>query len=297
MKINESDRKKGVVALVVLAFVFASMGLFVRFLKTDFTILQQTYLRIIDAFLLGMILFYKDLDFFKLSKISKKEWVIILFRTIAVYVLAVTLVSQAVVMAKYSNVSFIEALPMTAILGFIFLKERVTLQKIIYILLGFSGVVLIAVKDYSHLFTWRQGEVLALIACAFFAISYIARKWQGSLLNNKEITVLMFFFASILLFVTSIFLFHEPLPRPTSWSGIIFLIILVGGFFQVVNLFLTNYGFQKVEAVLASNLLMLETVFGVLLGFLFFREIPTLKELIGGLLIVFRAYQMNKLDA
>lgn len=73
-------------------------------------------------------------------------------------------------------------------------------------------------------------------------------------------------------------------------------VILVAGLFNVVNLFLTNYGFQKVNAVLASNILMLEVVFAVGLAIFLYQEIPTLKELFGGFLIVASAYQMNKIS-
>ena len=297
MKKTLSERTKGIVALILLAFVFASMGLFVRFLKADFTILQQTYLRIFAAFVIGFIVFYKDLDFSKLKKISKKEWGILLFRAVSLYLLAVTIISSAITLAKYSNVSFIGALPLTAVLGFILLKEKVTWSKILYILVGFVGVVIIAVKDYAHLFTWGQGELLALIGSVCFALSYIARKWQGDLLNNKEIAVLIFFISTILLFVTSTVFFHEGMPHPSSWSFSILAVIFMAGLFNVANLFLTNYGFQKVDAVLASNLLSLETVFAVFLGFIFFFELPTVKELIGGVLIVFSAYQMNRIDS
>ncbi|HSW97671.1 MAG TPA: DMT family transporter, partial [Candidatus Saccharimonadales bacterium] len=186
--------------------------------------------------------------------------------------------------------------PMTAILGFIVLREKVTVQKIAFVLLGFIGVAFIAVKDYSQVFIWGHGEVLALISSIFFALSYITRKWQGSLLNNKEIAVIIFFISTLLLFFTSVIIFHEPLPKSSVWDVTTILVILGAGLFNVINLFLTNYGFQKVDAVLGSNLLMLEVVFAVILGFLFYFEIPNLKECIGGALIVLSAYWMNKTE-
>jgi hypothetical protein len=63
MKIEKNDRNKGILALILLAFAFASMGLFVRYLQNDFTIIQQTFLRIFAAFILGLVIFYKDLDY------------------------------------------------------------------------------------------------------------------------------------------------------------------------------------------------------------------------------------------
>lgn len=41
---------------------------------------------------------------------------------------------------------------------------------------------------------------------------------------------------------------------------------------------------------------MLEVIFAVGLGFFLYQEIPTIKECIGGLLIVGSAYQMNKVS-
>lgn len=295
MKKQYSDRDKGMIAIIVLSFIFATMGIFARYLNAEFTILQQTYLRIFAAFLLGLLIFYKDIDFKKIKKISLKEWSLLVFRSIALYLIGVTLISEAYIIAKYSNISFISALPITAILGFIFLKEKVTFSKIFFIILGFLGVILIAVKDYSHLFAWGHGEIFALISSIFFALSYISRKWQSNLLNNKEIALIIFFISSILLFGTSL-VFHEGVPNSHSFSGFILFIILLAALFNVANLFLTNYGFQKVPAVFASNLLMLEVLFALLISIAFYREFPNLKEIIGGILIIFSAYRMNKID-
>jgi drug/metabolite transporter (DMT)-like permease len=72
-------------------------------------------------------------------------------------------------------------------------------------------------------------------------------------------------------------------------------IIILSGLFNVANLFLTNYGFQRVTAVLASNLLTFESLFAIGIGIVLYKEFPTIKELLGGLLIVFSAYRMNKI--
>ncbi len=293
---SRTEREKGILALVLLALVFASMGIFVRYLQYQFTVLQFTYLRIFVAFLMGLILFKSDLNFKKLIHLPLKEWLLIFLRGISLYVIAVPFISQAYLTGKYSNVSFVSAFPLMALLGFLLLKEKLTLKKVIYVLLGFIGVVFIAVQDYSNLLSWGEGELLALISCIFFDISYIARKWQKDYLSNKEITVLIFFVSSILLFGTSLFM-QEGIPHVEQFSGIVLLVILASALFNVANLFLTNYGFQRVEAVLAGNLLTLEVVFALLFGISLYQEIPSLKEIIGGLLIILSIYQMNKLEA
>ena len=66
---------------------------------------------------------------------------------------------------------------------------------------------------------------------------------------------------------------------------------------NVFNTYLTNYGFQKIEAVLASNILTLEALFAVILGFVFYREVPLIKDLFGGVVIISAVIAMNKLEA
>lgn len=283
--------QRGLIALVVLAFVYASMGLFVRYLATSFSIFQQVTLRVLAAFFLSLIFFGKSLDFSKFKKISKKEWGLLIFRSFSWYVLGVTMFSLAIVKTKYSNVSFISALPLTAVTGFILLKEKVTLQKIIFVLLAFAGVLLISVEDYSNLMSWGQGEILALVSCVFFSFAYIARRYHTDLLSNREITVITFFISFCMLAMTSLVV-DRGLPTE-NWSLMMLGAVIVAGFFNVGNIYLTNYGFQHVESVLASNILMLEALFAVILGFIFFKEVPAWKEILGGVLIVAGVIGMN----
>ena len=292
---TKTDHQKGVLSLVLLSLVFASMGLFARYLSTGFLLLQQVYLRVFAAFILGLIFFRKDINFKKLKKISLKEWGLLFFRSITMYVLGVTLFTQAIILTKYSNVSFIGALPMVAVLGIILLKEKLTISKLVLILSAFMGVILIAVKDYSHLFIWGSGELIALISTSAFSLSYVVRKWHTNLLNNKEITLLTIFISFILIFFVSLVL-GQGVPS-AGWNWGLFVAVLGAGLFNVINMFLTNYGFQKVEAILASNILTLESVFAIVLGFLFYKEVPIAKELIGGLIISLSVLGMNKVEA
>jgi drug/metabolite transporter (DMT)-like permease len=289
------ERAKGILALILLTVAFASMGLFVRYLNTGFLLLQQVYLRITAAFILTLILFNKDLSFEKLKKISLKEWCLLLFRGLASYLFGVTLFSQAILLTKYSNVSFIGSLPFVAVLGVLFFREKITLQKIFLIIMAFIGVFLISVQDYSNILLWGKGEIVALISTVFFSFSYVTRKWHSSLLNNKEITSIIFFISAIAVSITS-FVAGDGLPVG-HWTWGLLGAVLGAGLFNVINLFLTNYGFQKVDAVLASNILTLESLFAVILGFIFYREMPGLKEIIGGLLIVGSVVLMNQVDS
>jgi len=288
-----TEYQKGVLALILLALVFASMGLFARYLATGFLLFQQVYLRMLAAFIVGYAVFRKQISIGKFRKLPLREWLIILFRAVSYSLFGIILFTQAIIIAKYSNVSFIGSLPMTAILGFVLLREKLSFRKLVLVLFAFVGVLLISVKDYSNMLNWGKGEILTLISTVFFSLSYIARKWQSDLLNNEELTTANFLVAFLVVFILSI-LKGDGLPI-SGWNWGLLLAVIGAGIFNISNVFLTNYGFQRVEAVLASNILTLESVFAVILGFLFYREIPLPKELLGGLIITLSVIGTNRL--
>lgn len=294
MLFNLTEQKKGILALIALSFFFASMGLFVRYLNTSFSTYQQVYLRLGVAFLISLLVFKNKISWFKLTKISVKDWTIILFRAVSYSLLGIVLFTQAIIITRYSNVSFIGAFPMVAIFGIILLGETLTLRKALWILVAFFGVLLISVENYEYLFSWGRGEVLTLISTVFFSLSYIARKWQSDFLNNQDLTVLNFFFATLAVFLVS-FLKGDSLPV-NSWSWGLFSAILGAGLINVFNMYLTNYGFEKVEAILAGNLLTLEAFFALIIGFLFYSETPLIKDFGGGILIITAVIAMNKFN-
>src|SRR3989304_10533001 len=201
---KKSDHEKGILSLVLLALVFASMGLFARYLSTGFLLFQQVYLRMLAAFVVGFLVFRKSLSIAKFKKITVRDWAIIVLRAVSYSLFGIILYTQAIIITKYSNVSFIGSLPMTAVLGFILLGEKFTWKKAGLVLLALFGVSIIAVADWSHVLEWGKGEVLTLISTVFFSLSYIARKWQSDLLTNKELTVINFFVAFVVVFLVSI---------------------------------------------------------------------------------------------
>lgn len=289
---NMKNSLKGIIALIIVTYIFASMGLFARYLNGSFHIFQQTYIRLFVAFLIGIILFKGSLDFKKLSKISAKEWLLLTFRSVANYIGGVVLFTLAVFNTTLANVSLIQSLPLVAVFGFMFLGEKVTPRKVILVLLAFLGVILVTVKGNLQITHIGIGEVYALAASISFAIGYIARRWHTKVLNNKEMTEIMLIIATVILFICS-FAFKEGIPT-TGWNMSVIGIYLISGLYNTVGLFLVNYGFEHVKPALASNLLTAEALFGLLLGFIFYKELPQIRDVAGGVLIVMSVLLFNK---
>ena len=288
-----SNKQKGILALIGLAFTYASFGFFTRYLSLSFGFFQQLYLRILAGLIIGFLIFGKNFNFSKLKKINKTEWLLLIFRATAYYLLGAALFNKAVLLTKISTVAFIGSIPMTAILGFLILKEKITLQKIFFITLSFIGVIAISINNFAD-FSFGQGEIFALMSCFFASLSIIFRKYQTKLLNNVEITQILLFIAFIFILIASL-LMKEGLPV-NNWNGSVFLIILLSGLANVLMIFFTNFGFEHVKTSIAANILTLEMFFAVLIGLIIYREVPGFKEIIGGVLILFSVIQMNKLE-
>lgn len=289
-----SPRTKGVGAFLILALISSLQAIIARYLSFSLPLFEQIYLRTTIAFLLGFFFFGKNLNWRKLKKISLTEWLLIFLRSAIMFVFGAVLWVKATTLTKLGNLAFIDALPITATLILLFRVEKITFPKVFFIVLSFVGIVMLSVKDYGNLLSFGYGELLVFISGFFFAVRNISRRWHSTLLNDAEITQLMFFFGTLLLIFSS-FLFGE---RPVfSFSApLILLAVLVGGLFNVGNLFFNNYGFARVSAVLGSTLVNLEIVFSMVLGFFFYQEILTLKEFTGGILIVAAVIGMHQLD-
>jgi len=291
------NHTKGVIALVFLTLVFASMGVFARYLSANLGLFQQVYSRLFLAFLFSVAAFWKYIRWQKVISIPLREWGVLFIRSVFQHLLGVVLVTAAVLHTKLGIVSLIQTLPLVSILAVIFLKERLTATKIWLILLASLGVFVITIHGSSDVGGFSSGDVYAVLAAIAFSFGYISRHWHKADLNNQEITMTMFFLSTVTIFIVSL-IAGEGIPSLHDYSHQAIILALIGsGVFNVLNLFLSNYGFEHVKAVLAGNILTLEAVFGILLGYVLYSETVTIPETIGGLLIIASVIMMNTMTS
>ena len=289
-----AEKNKGLVALIGIAFIWSLMAMLPRYLSTTLPLFQQVYLRFFCAAIFIAIIFRKQIDFRQIFSGSIKDYWPIFLRTLFYYYLGVTLYTQAVIVTKISNASFIGALPLMAVLGFILFKEKVTANKVWLIILSFIGALVISVQDFSHMFVFGWGELIALASAFFCSLGMLARKWETKKFNNAGSSFLVMMSATIMVFITSL-LAGEAVPVRIP-NGTI-MALLLGGLFNTALVNLMSYGMRRVKGVLASNLLQLEVPLTVLLALGFYQEMPMLKDLFGGSLIFAAAFLMNRLEA
>lgn len=286
-----SEYNKGLIALVILSLSSVLMGVIVRELNPHFSLFQQLYLRLGFASFIGLFLFKKDFNWKIISKIKFNDWRLLILRTISGFVIASPLWIYGFNNAKLPNAVLIDAIPMSSVLGFFVLKEHISLEKISLLSLTFIGAALISVKDLTGLGTIGRGELFIFISIIFFAFRNISRKLHTDSIADATITQIMHVVAFFALLLISL---YTDKSNPLSKMNFeLSMLIISGGLLNLGILFFTNYGFARVDAVNAGNITLLAVVFGVIFGALLYKEVPTLQEASGGILIIISSVLLN----
>ena len=89
--------------------------------------------------------------------------------------------------------------------------------------------------------------------------------------------------------------FKESIIWPSF--SFLWLIVILFAWLTLGASFLNIFGFRRLEAQKGSLIMLLEPVFGVILGWLFYRELLTTYSLIGGALIIFGAALPNLIQS
>lgn len=195
---------------------------------------------------------------------------IFLMMAMTLYFVAISKVHLATAITAY----FIGPI-VAVILSVIFLKESLNPRKVIALLLGFSGVVII-LNPNGEL---ESGILYALGSGVCFAI-YLVTTRQASK-NNDPIKTLVF-----QCFVGAVILTPQAL---LTWSfpQLTEILLLLGiGVLSLCSHMLSILAFRHAEASLLAPLVYLEIIGASAVGYFFFDEVPEFTLWVGAVVIV-----------
>jgi drug/metabolite transporter (DMT)-like permease len=166
------------------------------------------------------------------------------------------------------------------IFGSLLYKEQVNKVKALSIILSLVGLSLIFSVEFSPgKFRFMIFGLLAGISTALW--NALSKKVSDRYPNTQ----LVFIDAAVALAATLIgsLIVQDAVPPFTNpvWTWQILYAVT-----QICAVAFVIIGFRYLEAQVASVILPIEVIFGVIFGFFFFGEILPLKSLLGGLLIV-----------
>jgi len=190
------------------------------------------------------------------------------------------------------KIAFITALYMffVPLIG-LFLKKRISLITWICILLGFLGLFFLSI-DPSDLGNINPGDVLSLICSVFFAVHILLIERFAPDVDGIKLSCMQFFVSGTISCIL-MFIFETPDIEaigkaivPLLYSGVMSCGLAYT--FQIV-------GQKYTEATVASLLMCMESVFGVLSGALILHETLIPRE-IAGCVIMFCAIILSQLS-
>jgi drug/metabolite transporter (DMT)-like permease len=239
--------------IIVLGRVFfASLSLLLLFLFTKQDIRISHSKDYILFVLMGFILAGHWVTFFKSIQIS----------TVAVGLLS------------YSSFPVF-----TAFLEPLFFRERVKMSTVFFAFFCVIGIFLIIPRfDLSNLI--YRGVLWGLLSGFTFSILTILNRKLSQKYSSLLITFYQDFSATLFLFP-----FYFVLQPHLNTKEILLLVIL-GIFCTACSHSLFIKGMRYVPAQTAAIISSLEPVYGIVLALIFLKEIPTLRTILGGIIIL-----------
>ena len=178
-------------------------------------------------------------------------------------------------LATVGSISF--AAPIfTTIFSIFLLKENVGLFRWLAVIIGFVGILIITEPGISQLNIYY---IFPIIFC--LGLSYVAIAIRQ--LSTTEPVWLISFYFSLSITLLSFFTIPHGWVMPNINHFI--LLVLIGVFGGVANLWLSQ-SYRYAEVSLVTPLKYLALVFAIIFGYFIWDEIPTIKTLIGALLVI-----------
>ncbi len=290
-----SDKNLGIISLILATLLFSLFGVFTRIISGSMGVYY-----LLSSRLLIMVFFFLLIGYFTKSfkTINKKDYFLFLFRSILVIIdassfyIAVNKLPLGLALFIFYGASVAS----NFIYGSFFLNEKINKIKIISLIFAFIGLIFIYGGGFYNIAIIPS--ILALISGFCFGLTVSTSKKLTIKYSITQVNLISFFIAFIFSFIL-LFLTKEKinLYLPFNvWVTLIGFAITV-----VLGMLLTLYGFKNIESQKGGLILLFELIFVIILGFLFYKEIPTPNVLIGGLFIILSLalpnmnYNKNKL--
>lgn len=168
-----------------------------------------------------------------------------------------------------------------AVLGFAFLREKVSLRQGVGLAVGFAGVVTLVWEKLS--FTGDGWAVLACLAAAFLygvASHIINRRLKG--VPSVAVSAASLFFAALVLLPVAVFNLPPAVPSGGAWMAAVALgVVCTAAAFLMYFRLLANIGPTRAITVVYAI-----PAFGILWGWLFLAESVSAYTVVGGAVIV-----------
>lgn len=278
---NIKKQYKGIFCIILSAFCFSLMDMFVR-MSGDLPSIQKSFFRNIVAAVFGCILVLKEKDSFQWKKGSGKYLILrSLFGTLGIlcnfYAIDHLALADASMLNKMSPFFVV-------IFSFLFLKEKVTVAQILLVMGAFGGSLFVVKPTVSNLDLIPS--LIGLLGGLGAGAAYTMVRKLGTI--GVKGPFIVFFFSTFSCVVTLpwlIFDYHTMTLAQT-------VILLMAGLCAAGGQFAITAAYCYAPASEVSIYDYTKVIFSMILGFVMFQQIPDFYSWVGYIIICLMAIFM-----
>lgn len=278
---NMKKQYKGIFYIILSAFCFSLMDMFVR-MSGDLPSIQKSFFRNIVAAVFGCILVLKEKDSFQWKKGSGKYLILrSMFGTLGIlcnfYAIDHLALADASMLNKMSPFFVV-------IFSFLFLKEKVTAAQILLVMGAFGGSLFVVKPTVSNLDLIPS--LIGLLGGLGAGAAYTMVRKLGTI--GVKGPFIVFFFSTFSCVITLpwlIFDYHAM----TLWQV---LVLLLAGLCAAGGQFAITAAYCYAPASEVSIYDYTKVIFSMILGFVMFQQIPDFYSWVGYIIICLMAIFM-----
>ncbi|MFT5220237.1 MAG: drug/metabolite transporter (DMT)-like permease [Planctomycetota bacterium] len=259
--------------MVSAGLIFVAVTIMVRHLGSEMPAVETAFIR----YLFGLILLIPIFMRLQWKRISRKHMHIYIVRGIAhgaavmLWFFAMARIPLAEVTAiSYSTPIF------TSIGAIIIFGERIKSRRVMAILIGFIGMLIILRPGFREI---QIGSFAQLSAAFFFSISFLFAKRLTHSESSVDILAMLTLFCTLALLPGAIYFWQTPSLLELGWLALI-------------AVFATSGHYAMTQAIAYAPLTVtqpfafLQLIWAIVFGYWLFDETPDVWVLVGAALIV-----------
>ena len=268
-----SKNQLGFLYMFISVCAFSGMDLIVKW-SDDYPVGQVLFFRGFCGIIPILFLIPKDryFDFYKTARplLHFKRCLAGLIALVSIFVALRNLPLATVVSISFAAPIF------TTIFSIFFLSEKVGLYRWLAVIVGFVGIIIITEPGFSSLNIYFIYPIIFCLGLSYVAIAI------RQLSTTEPIWLIALNFSAV---ITIASFFTIPFGWVMPDIKDLILLSFIGIFGGVANLWLSqSYKFSEVSLV--TPLKYLALVFAIIFGYLIWNEVPSIKTLLGALLVI-----------
>lgn len=282
---NSSNKTKGIIFIIIAAFGFALMSMFVKFVPNTIPVTQKVLFRngVSMIISIGMVLYHKS-SFYGKKENQKALLARSAFGTIGMllffYVISSPLdLGDANMLNKLSTFFLI-------IFSALFLGEKVKRYQVVAIIVAFIGSLFIIKPTFDFV---ALPYIASILAAASAGAAYTLLRYLG---KKEEYYTVVLYFSTFSVIVTLFATYFIYGFEPMTSKELLYLIL--AGVFATVGQFGTTLAYKFAPAREISIFNYTNVIFAAIISVFVFNTTPDLLSWIGYIIIFGAAYYIFK---